>query len=328
MIGLGVGIDYALFILSRHRDQLASGDGPHRVDRSGRTRRRVERSWSPAAPWWSPSSASRSPGIPFVAALGYSASIVVAVAVIVAITLLPALLGVRRSPGAPTLRSRPRRFADQGERRAQRLGALGATGSPIARGAAPSPRPSVLVGTLAVPGARHAARPGRCGHRPPMSATHRRAYDLLAAGFGDGFNGPLLIAVDLGEASQTPRGPPSRSRAADRPPIPGVRAVSPPRAQRRRRHRAASRSIPTTEPQGGGHQRPGPPAPRRSSSPRRRTGSGVHALVGGPTARFIDQSDKIADRLPWFIAVSRVAVVPAVDDRVPLGPRPAQGGDC
>ncbi|MEZ5374869.1 MAG: hypothetical protein R2733_00060 [Acidimicrobiales bacterium] len=51
---------------------------------------------------------------------------------------------------------------------------------------------------LGHPDARHAARPADAGS-DPTTTTHRHAYDLLAAGFGDGFNGPLLIAVDLGD---------------------------------------------------------------------------------------------------------------------------------
>jgi len=131
----------------------------------------------------------------------------------------------------------------------------------------------------------------------PVTTTHRRAYDLLAAGFGDGFNGPLLIAIDLGtNADPGVTQQIASAIAAD----PGVRAVSPPELN------AAGdtgllTAIPTTKPQDQAtsalvHRL------RVDLIPAATAGTGAHALVGGPTARFIDQSDKIADRLPWFIA--------------------------
>jgi RND superfamily putative drug exporter len=114
----------------------------------------------------------------------------------------------------------------------------------------------------------------------PTSTTHRRAYDLLAAGFGDGFNGPLLIVVDLGEAPD-----PAVARSTDRAavaPIPACGFVSPPELN------AAGdtgliTAIPTTKPQ---DQATSDLVHRLRERPcRRRTGTpGDEALVGGPTA--------------------------------------------
>jgi RND superfamily putative drug exporter len=131
----------------------------------------------------------------------------------------------------------------------------------------------------------------------PTTTTHRRAYDLLATGFGDGFNGPLLIAVDLGDnPDPTVLDRLSSSVAAD----PGVRAVSPPELNATG-DTALITAIPTTKPQDQAtsdlvHRL------RNDLLPAATTGTGAEALVGGPTAGFIDQSDKIAARLPWFIA--------------------------
>ncbi|MCB0993443.1 MAG: MMPL family transporter, partial [Acidimicrobiales bacterium] len=92
MIGLGVGIDYALFVLSRHRDQLEAGMA---VEESiARTNATAGQAVVVAGGTVVVAILGlQLAGIPFVAALGYSASIVVAVAVAVAVTLLPALLG-------------------------------------------------------------------------------------------------------------------------------------------------------------------------------------------------------------------------------------------
>ncbi|MEI2654140.1 MAG: MMPL family transporter [Microthrixaceae bacterium] len=100
MIGLGVGIDYALFVLSRHRDQLAGGMDV--VTSIGRTNGTAGQAVVVAGGTVVVAILGlQMAGIPFVAALGYSASIVVAIAVLVAITLLPALLGIAGSRVLP-----------------------------------------------------------------------------------------------------------------------------------------------------------------------------------------------------------------------------------
>ena len=138
MIGLGVGIDYALFILSRHRDNLDAGmDNDESIGRTNATAGQavVVAGGTVVVAILGLQLA----GIPFVAALGYSASLVVAIAVLVAITLLPALLGFA---GPRVLAKSHRRAAERAaeaaasgdalevERRSQRLGALGALGGP------------------------------------------------------------------------------------------------------------------------------------------------------------------------------------------------------
>ena len=102
-----------------------------------------------------------------------------------------------------------------------------------------------------------------------------------------------------------------------------MQAVSPPEVNAAG-DTALITAIPTTKPQDQAtsdlvHRL------RDTTLPEATAGTDATALVGGPTAGFIDQSDKISARLPWFIGAVVVAVVPAVDDRVPLDPRPAQG---
>ncbi len=136
----------------------------------------------------------------------------------------------------------------------------------------------------------------------PTSTTHRRAYDLLAEGFGEGFNGPLLVVVDAGGTDE----PGARidatldAVAAGLAGTDGVRAVSP--AERNAAGDTALVTvIPTTKPQDEAtselvHRL------RDTTLPNATDGTGVETYVGGPTASFVDQSDKIANRLPWFIA--------------------------
>jgi RND superfamily putative drug exporter len=295
MIGLGVGIDYALFILSRHRDQLAHGMDV--VESIGRTNATAGQAVVVAGGTVVVAILGlQFAGIPFVAALGYSASIVVAIAVLVAITLLPALLGFA---GRRVLPRRERAVS----------AAVDAATTPVrhskwvawARWVAHHPWRSAIAGTavlvvLAVPVLDMRLGQADAGS-DPTTATHRRAYDLLAAGFGDGFNGPLLVAVDLGA---TPDPAVLESIAADIAADPGVRAVSAPEVN------AAGDTglitvIPTTKPQDEAtsdlvHRL------RDDLLPAVTADTDADALVGGPTAGFIDQSDRIAERLAWFIA--------------------------
>ena len=290
MIGLGVGIDYALFVLSRHRDQLT--EGMDVVESIGKTNATAGQAVVVAGGTVVVAILGlQLAGIPFVAALGYSASIVVAVAVLVAVTLLPALLGFaghrvlpRASRDAPPVEGAGHsgwvRWAHWVAHHPWRS-AITAT--------------AVLV-TLAVPVLDMRLGQADAG-TDPTSTTHRRAYDLLAAGFGEGFNGPLLIAVDLGDVPDPAAlDPIVAAMAAD----PGIRAVSPP-ALNTAGDAGLITAIPTSKPQDQAtsdlvHRL------RDTTLPTATAGTGATALVGGPTAGFIDQSDKIADRLPWFIA--------------------------
>lgn len=306
MIGLGVGIDYALFILSRHRDNLDAGMDP--VESIGVTNSTAGQAVVVAGGTVVVAILGlQLAGIPFVAALGYSASIVVAIAVMVAVTLLPALLAivgprvVSRSHRDPEARRR-RHVAEQQDQVAQhRSGwlrwAYWVSHHPWRSGLAAT---LVLV-VLAIPMFSMQLGQADAGS-DPTTTTHRRAYDLLADGFGAGFNGPLLIVVDLGD--QTRDSATTNTAVVDRladslPQNPTVAMASPP-AVNEAGDTALITVIPTTKPQDTAtadlvHEL------REDILPAATSGSDVHAMVGGPTAQFIDQSDKIATRLPWFI---------------------------
>ncbi len=301
MIGLGVGIDYALFILSRHRDNLDAGVANE--ESIARTNATAGQAVVVAGGTVVVAILGlQLAGIPFVAALGYSASIVVAIAVLAAVTLLPALLGVV----GPRVLARSHRDA------AAAAAAAAEAGQPAHRETSHSgwvrwanwvahhPWRSAIAATLVLLALAAPVVDMRLGQADagtdPTSTTHRRAYDLLARGFGEGFNGPLLVTVDLGTSGDTTV---LESIAGAVGADPGVRAVSPPEVNAAG-DTAVITAIPTTKPQDEAtgdlvHRL------RATTLPRATEATDATALVGGPTAGFIDQSDKIASRLLWFI---------------------------
>lgn len=219
MVGLGVGIDYALFVVTRHRNELATGVSV--TEAAGRANASAGQSvvFAGATVLVAISGLAFS-GIPGFATMGYAAAIVVFVTVIAAVTLLPALLGIagrrlyRRGPRVKDWMPRataPSRFAERLARR------VGARPLPWLLGSA-----AVLLG-LAAPALGMSIGQGDAGN-DPESATERRAYDLVAEAFGPGSNGPFVVAVDL---QQTPQEE-LTDVASDLSVVPGVAAVSEP----------------------------------------------------------------------------------------------------
>ncbi|GIJ47956.1 membrane protein [Virgisporangium aliadipatigenens] len=189
MLGLAVGIDYALFIVSRYRHELAAGrDGDEAAGRAVGT--------AGSAVVFAgltviiALAALTVIGIPFLAAMGIAAAGTVAVAVVISLTLLPALLGLagrRILPRAARRGAAARRVRTPfGERWARG----------VLRFRVPALILSLLaVGVVALPVADlELALPDE-GTAAPDS-TQRKAYDQLANGFGAGVNGPLVILVE------------------------------------------------------------------------------------------------------------------------------------
>ena len=196
MIGLAVGIDYALFIVSRYRHELAVGRDPEEA--AGRAAGTAGSAVLFAGLTVVIALAALSVvGIPFLTQMGLAAAFTVVVAVLIALTLLPALfgaLGRRIHAGRiPGLRARD----------PEEDGARPGLGTRWARMIARRPV-AVLVAAVAVLGV--VAIPAtdlRLGMSDDSTAapdtTQRKAYDLLAEGFGPGFNGPLLVVVEAGQ---------------------------------------------------------------------------------------------------------------------------------
>ena len=210
MVGLGVGIDYALFVLARHREYLARGVEPHEA--AGRAVATAGRPVVFAGGTVVVSILGMAvANVPFMTVGGLAVSIVVLIMVVASVTLLPAFLGAAgprlarvgwfgRAPGVGRLGRLilPGRL---GRRRVTAAGAVPASGwrrwighvnrhpVPYAVGAAGL----LLAATLPVLGLRVGLPDDGS---LPHSRTERRAYDLVAEGFGPGTNGPLIIAVD------------------------------------------------------------------------------------------------------------------------------------
>src|SRR5262245_53296369 len=192
MLGLAVGIDYALFILSRHRQNIADG---------------LELRESAAQATATAGSAVVFAGltviialvgltvinIPFLTIMGLAAAATVAIAVLIALTLLPALLGFvggRIARVNRVLASRPKRNREQGDTVSVRWARFVTTHRlPVLLAGL------AVLGAIAIP-ALHMKLGLPDDGSWPTSTTERRAYDLLAKGFGPGFNGPLTIVVD------------------------------------------------------------------------------------------------------------------------------------
>jgi len=194
MIGLAVGIDYSLFILSRHRNQLAHGDDPEE---------------SAATAVGTAGSAVVFAGvtviiallgllvvgIPFLSVMGVGAAFAVLVAIGVAVTLLPAMLGVAGRRLVPKEGSRAYRRAMAGASAKPTMGLRWVRGV-MKRPILATVGVIALLGTLAVP-ALSLDLNVPDGGSEPRGSTQREAYDLVTEGFGAGFNGPLIVSVDI-----------------------------------------------------------------------------------------------------------------------------------
>lgn len=194
MLGLAVGIDYSLFILSRHRLQLANGVEP---EESAAT--------AVATAGGAVVFAGLTViialvgllvvGIPFLSVMGLAAAFAVLVAVAVAVTLLPAILGLLKGRLAPSPRSRAHRRAvtpDSGAATVGRRWVRLVLKAPILAGFAVV----ALLGVMAVPAlSLDLNLPDNSAE--PVASTQHKAFELIADGFGPGYNGPLIVAVDI-----------------------------------------------------------------------------------------------------------------------------------
>ncbi|QXE32978.1 MMPL family transporter [Streptomyces sp. GMY02] len=196
MMGLGVGLDYALFLTTRYRKLLH--DSPDAATALGRTVSTSGRAVIVAAVTVAIALAGLyASGIVFIGTLGAAAAVTVVVAAGASLTLAPALLGVvgtkidkwhiRTPVDEPDAQDDIWvRWAVNVKRRPRACLAAGV----------------LLLGILAVPAASI-----DLGHldpgNDPAQTTSRRAYDLMTEGFGPGANGPLTVVVEL-DAKQTP----------------------------------------------------------------------------------------------------------------------------
>lgn len=335
MLGLGAGIDYALFVVTRFRAALAdssgapSDDQPGRVagaaDQPGRDARTVNQPGRAAGaadeqgvvdPVAAAGRATATAGhavlfaggtvvvailgllftgIPFVGAMGLAGALTVSATMAAALTLLPAVLGLlgrrvdagrirrRRRPAAPAADSRWPRWGRHVER--HRLAyAVGATGLLLVITA------PVLTLRLGTPD----------DGNQPAHWPQRQAYDRVAAEFGPGWNGPLVLAVPLPAAQPTAQaetmlGDLARRLAAD----PAVETVTP--AQLSPDGQVALVSVIARYAPQDDRVADLVHRIRSDIGPAALASHDTGVLIAGTTAFMIDIAEAVAERLPWVV---------------------------
>jgi RND superfamily putative drug exporter len=299
MIGIGVGIDYALFVVTRHRSFLAEGKDP--VESAA-----LANATAGTAVLFAGSTVVVAliglvlAGIPSIATMGYASAITVAVAMAGAVTLLPAFLGLaghridrwkigRRVRTGESTKAAKHTFAGRWADHVGRHPWRYAIGSFVVLVAIAAPVLDMRTGLTddGVAGTEH---------------TYRQAYDLLAEGFGPGFNGPFTIAVDGHDGGQLDPAQLAAVQTAvaetDGVAFATAPVVSPSGTT------AVVTAFPTTGPSEAATEQLVHTL-RDDVIPAALGDAEADAYVTGQTAAFIDISDKLASRLPIFI----VAVV-------------------
>ncbi|MGZ8579243.1 MAG: MMPL family transporter [Actinomycetota bacterium] len=298
LIGLGVGVDYALFIVSRHRQGLQAGRDPGSsvelaMDTSGRAVLFAGTIVCVAL------LGMFALGISFLFGMAVAASIGVAFTMVAALTFLPAMLGF---VGPKILSRRQRRkLAADGHRSAMKDGFWLRWSKMVER------RPAlwgalalVLIGVLATP--FFSLRLGLSDQgNDPKGTTTRTSYDLLASGFGPGFNGPLQLVAETTTPEQAAA---MEQLATTIQGQPGVAVVTPVTTIPAKDGEQVALFVvyPTSAPQDEAttdlidHLREG-------VVPAAEGSSGLTVYVGGITAIFADFATVLNGKLPVFIGV-------------------------
>ncbi|MEV8017655.1 MMPL family transporter [Streptomyces sp. NPDC086554] len=281
LIGLGVGIDYALFIVTRHRRGILRGMEPRdaaaqALNTSGRAVLFAGGTVCIAL------AGMLVMNMRFLDGVVIAASLTVILSVLAAVTLLPALLGLL-GPRVLSRRQR-RRLAATGPEPAEPSGLAARWSSYVQK----RPRPIaalafVVMAFLALPLLSLRLGATDQGNHQELTTT-RQAYDMLADGFGPGFNGPLQVVAEEGDTSglvESVRATEGVAQVAAAPPSDGISVIN---------------VVPTTSPQ----------SEETDQLIDRLRGdvipeAGVEAHVGGVTAVFKDFAAVTGERLPYFV---------------------------
>jgi uncharacterized membrane protein YdfJ with MMPL/SSD domain len=296
MLGLAVGIDYALFILSRFRQNVAEGMEPKEAaaQATGTAGSAVVFAGTTVV---IALLGLMVVNIPFLTVMGLAAAGAVIIAVLIALTLLPAALAVggkRVMRSNRVLTFRPRK-PKQGHEKASVRYARFVTRRPLL---------IVILGVVVLLAAATPAMHMKLGlpdsGSQPANTTERKAYDLLTEGFGPGFNGVLTVVVDAPGATTQQQEQIAKEITPTLEEMPNVAAVSPPQ-QNDRGDVTISMVTPKTGP--ASDETKDLVYYMRDQAKDLPETAGIHAYVTGTTALNIDTADTLDAALPKYVAV-------------------------
>lgn len=296
MLGLSTGIDYGLFIIGRHRDGLLRGLRPDQA--VGLAAGTAGSSVVFAALTVIIALCGLAVvGIPFLTIMGVAAAGAVALSLLLSLTLVPAMLGfagekLKNFSRLPFGREHSTRIARQSVEAPEKSNGWRWARFVVRHRIVVLVTGVLCLVVLALPATQvELGLPGASSN--PKSDTSRKAYDIITANFGPGYNGPLLVVAD-GVSSQQQ----VNQIAAGLAKQPGVANATPVALNG---STAVIRAVPTT----------GPNDPTtatlvhhlRDNRTAIAAGSGANILIGGLTASNIDVSAKLTSALPVFLAV-------------------------
>ncbi|WP_404870619.1 MMPL family transporter [Kitasatospora griseola] len=295
MIGLAVGIDYALFIIARHREQLAEPGSEIEESAARATATAGSAVVFAGATVIIALAALAVTGIPFLTVMGLAAAATVLLAVLVAVTLVPALLGLLGE------RLRPRPKAKAAEKAAAKPAR--SWSAAWARAVTRKPLLVLLVGVVGLLALALPARDLRLGlpgnALQPAASTQHKSYDLLSEGFGPGFNATLVAVVDATGIPADRRESALTELHATLSADPGVAAVGRPTANAD----GSTVAVPVVPRTGPDDRATSDLVDRLRAHKADVTASGGTLYIAGATAAAIDVSGKLADALPLFVGL-------------------------
>jgi RND superfamily putative drug exporter len=307
LLGLGVAIDYGLFLVARHREQL--DDGMTVVESAGRSA-----STSGAAVVVAGGTVVIAilglyvSGVPFVGALGLSSALVVAVTIVAALTLVPAFLGLAKQ----RVRSREERTNARHddpasldpevlaqERAAREAAHENSAFARWGRKVSDQPWPwaiatVIVLAILAIP--LLSMRLGQLdAGTDPKADSSRKAYDLIAQGFGAGANGPLTVVVKLPDQSQSDNQTLLTSLSSQLSKVDDVQGVAAPDVNDKGTV-ATINLLPKTSPQDEKTQTLVDQIRSDVLDEQKET-----TYLVGTTAGYVDFTERVSQRMPWLI---------------------------
>ncbi|WP_422936046.1 MMPL family transporter [Sinomonas sp. P47F7] len=306
MLGLAVGIDYSLFIVNRHRTQLLHGMAPREsvalsIGTSGNAVLFAGLTVIIAL------AALVVPGLPFLAVMGVAAAATVAVSVLVAITLLPAILGfagkriISKRRWKKAAAQNAKAGHEEAEAREDLAKAEHGWGAWVTRHPWIALVASVLVlGALALPAAQlRLALPD--GGSEPVESSAYQAYDATGKYFGQGMTGPIVVVGEFPSGLDATAAKTKQYDVADQlRSVHGVTAAVPVALSDDRRT-AVFQVIPTDGPASASTVQV--VNDLRANGAQIQSATGVTIGLTGQTAANVDVSSKLADALPPYLAI-------------------------